>query len=413
MRYTRKVFLTPLILVSAALYAIIQQIYILLYYNPGTAITIANQGPLFDSSIFHAGVPESPGGSQNHSLVIVTGHLPDEDVSWLRDRPSLAHAAKAIYAINVNATATSSSSGSGGLLLPANKGHEAMIYLTYIIDNYPVFPDVVVFIHPHETAWHNNILNDLSTATTLERLDLGVVVRQGYFNLRCHLDPGCPRWLEVDRWRRWWWGWDLKRKPEEGFLTSGLFRELHGNGNGNGDGDGDGEVGGVGGVGVGVPRWMSQPCCAQFAVSGERIRGRSKGFYERYRKWLMQTELVDEMSGRVMEYSWQYLFTGLWEWCPSQHGCYCGGYGVCFEGREEGLQRWLRVLRGRERVDEKIRGLERKGRRRGKGYEALVEESERIGRELGTMRDEALRRGRDARVRAEECGRVWREGDGY
>ena len=332
----------------------------------------------------------------------MTDHLADEDVSWLRDRLSLAHAVKAIYAVDVNAT----SSHSGDGLLPANKGHEAMVYLTYIIDNYPVFPDVVVFIHPHETAWHNTILNDMSTATTLERLNLGFVARQGYFNLRCHLDPGCPRWLRVDRWR---WRWDLKRKPEEGVLSSGLFWEVHGGGEE-------------------VPRWMSQPCCAQFAVSGERIRGRSKGFHERYRKWLMQTELADELSGRVMEYSWQYLFTVLWEWCPSQHGCYCGGYGVCFEGREEGLQGWLGVLRGRERVDEKIRGRERKGRGSGREYEILVEESERIGRELGKMRDEALRRGRDERGRdergrdergrdergrAEACGRVWREDDGY
>ncbi len=147
-------------------------------------------------------------------------------------------------------------------------------------------------------------------------------------------------------------------------------------------------------------------------MSGERIQGREKAFYERYRDWLVETELGDQTSGRIMEYSWQYLFTGLWEHCPSQHQCYCEGYGICFEGREVGLQAWLGVLRARERVDEKIRGLERRGKM-GKGYGALVGESERIGRRLGEMRDEALRRGGDPKVRAEECGRIWREGDGY
>ena len=375
MRYTRRNLPLSLILISITIYTIANHISSLLY-NPGTAITIANQGPLFDTSIFHAG--KSLPAGQNHSLVIVTGHLSSEDVSWLYSS-RLAHIPKAIYKIGaVNTT------------LPANKGHEAMVYLTYILDHYPNFPDVVLFIHPHETAWHNDILNDLSMPTTIERLNLNHVVRQGYFNTRCHLDPGCPNWLTVDQWR---WKYDLKHKPEEPSLSTEVFHEMHGQE-------------------VAVPRWISQPCCAQFAVSGERILGRPREFYERYRQWIIDTELGDETSGRLMEYSYQYLFTGMWEWCPSQHQCYCEGYGVCFEGREEGLSKWLGVLRAREGVDEKVRRLKLKGKK-GKGYMLLVRESESIGRRLGEMRDEALKRGKDPRLRAEECGRVWREGDGY
>lgn len=42
--------------------------------------------------------------------------------------------------------------GPGGL--PANKGNEAMAYLTYIIQNYDNLPESMVFIHSHETSWH-------------------------------------------------------------------------------------------------------------------------------------------------------------------------------------------------------------------------------------------------------------------
>ncbi|KAI5279279.1 hypothetical protein KEM54_004235, partial [Ascosphaera aggregata] len=38
---------------------------------------------------------------------------------------------------------------------PANKGHEAMVYLTYLIDNYYNLSDINIFMHSHRYAWHN------------------------------------------------------------------------------------------------------------------------------------------------------------------------------------------------------------------------------------------------------------------
>lgn len=42
--------------------------------------------------------------------------------------------------------------GPGGL--PANKGNEAMPYLTYIIENYNNLPESMAFIHSHQFSWH-------------------------------------------------------------------------------------------------------------------------------------------------------------------------------------------------------------------------------------------------------------------
>ena len=261
-----------------------------------------------------------------------------------------------------------------------------MAYLTYIIDHYPTFPDVVLFFHPHKTAWHNNIMHDISTPTTILRLKDEHVIRQGYFNTRCHLDPGCPNWLHVDRWPIFF---SLRYKPEEPFLTSKLFHEMHGKE-------------------VSVPKAISQPCCAQFAVSGQRLAERPLSDYVHYRDWILNTELKDETSGRLMEYSWQYIFGGKFEYCPGMHGCYCSGYGVCFEGGEEGIKAWLKILKKRERVDEKRMLLWDAGveAREGERYRLLTVESNELQRELERLKGEAMRRGEVEWVRAESVGRV-------
>lgn len=375
MRFNLKTFVFFLLLISITLYFILNHISFLLY-NPDTAVTIENQGPLFDPNLFRAGTPNPPG--QNHSLIIVTGHLPNEDVTWLaRDLPSIP---TAIYPV-----------GSPNTPLPANKGHEAMIYLTYILDHYPSFPDVVLFIHPHLIAWHNDVLHSSSTLVTITRLSLPHVIRQGYFNTRCHLHPGCPSWLSVDRplWRL-----DVRYKPEERFLTSSVFHALHG-------------------PHTPIPAHISQPCCAQFAVSRDRLLSRPQSFYTHYRDWLLNTDLPDDTSGRIMEYTWQYIFTGLFEHCPSPHQCYCDGYGVCFEGRENGLQRWLKVWKTKDSLDERMTKLRKKGKMETRMYKALMEESERIGGMLDGLREEAIERGRNPRLRAESAWRLWTADDGY
>lgn len=53
-----------------------------------------------------------------------------------------------------------------------------------------------------------------------------------------------------------------------------------------------------------VPDIIGSSRCAQFAVTWEKIRERPSSDYESYRSWLLDTDLADDISGRILEYSW-------------------------------------------------------------------------------------------------------------
>jgi hypothetical protein len=334
--------------------------------------SITNTG----ETVFIAGLAK-PAGS-NYSRILVMGKLKKDDISWVeQELPDLQ---TAIYVVDDESAQQ----------IPKNKGHEAMVYLTYIIDHYDELPDTSLFFHPHKITWHNNVLLNLDTAFTIQSLSDARVAREGYFNARCHHDPGCPDWLHIDRPEE---EWDLVKKTEERYFTKDLWQQLHPE--------------------APFPASMSQPCCAQFAVSKDRIRTRPRSEYIRYREWLLNTELKDEISGRIMEYTWQYIFAGVSEFCPATHACYCDGYGVCFGGAQE-LQDWLDILKRREITDAEITVLvDAVERAESESIKSLREQSEKLSNELSIWKEEAFRRGDNPKNRALEVGRRWSEGDGF
>jgi hypothetical protein len=114
-------------------------------------------------------------------------------------------------------------------------------------------------------------------------LDLDFVKSNGFTNLRCLNNPGCP--AEIQPFRP-----DEERdplRPQENAMADAwkaLFL------------DDD------------VPRVIAAPCCAQFAVPGTQIRTRPKADYERFLDWLYSTPLEDATSGSVFEYLWHVIF---------------------------------------------------------------------------------------------------------
>ncbi|KAF2731032.1 hypothetical protein EJ04DRAFT_514865 [Polyplosphaeria fusca] len=318
---------------------------------------------------FYPGTVKPPGS--NYSKILVIPKLKSEHIGWIeKELPGLN---TAVYEVD---------NPSASLRVPKNKGHEAMVYLTYIIDHYDHLPDTVVFAHAHRKAWHNNFLLDLDTAITIKRLRDERVARQGYMNLRCHLDPGCPNWIHVDRAKV---DFDDFRKPEEQRFSPELFQSMF--------------------PGHRPPPVLSQPCCAQFAVSSERIRDNSKKLYEHLRNWLLDTHLEDKDSGRIFEYMWQYLFTRNAEHCPAMNSCYCDGYGICF-GSAAKLDEWLKKLKVREAVDAELD----EAHKQRKDKSAIDEISQRqwtLNQELRAEKDEAYRRGDDEKNRAMERERTW------
>jgi hypothetical protein len=120
----------------------------------------------------------------------------------------------------------------------------------------------------------------------LRHFQLPYLEQQGYVNIRCAWSLGCP--AEI--------------KP---FAEEGQHRE---NVHAGGDYKGAFEILFPG---KDVPQEVGVSCCAQFAATKEKIRERKRKEYVRWRKWLLDTELGDSISGRVMEYSWHSKFHSL------------------------------------------------------------------------------------------------------
>lgn len=309
--------------------------------------------------------------------------------------------------------------------VPKNKGHEAMVYLTYMIDHYnsPSLADVTLFMHAHRYTWHNNDLLDSDALNIVTRLSTPKVIRDGYFNMRCHLDPGCPDHLHPAT------KVPNPARPEE-MLIGQAWEKLF--------------------PGDPIPEVLSQPCCSQFALSKVMLRSVPLETYERMRNWLMETNYHDQIAGRVFEYVWQKLYTGRDEWCPVEHVCYCDGYGICFGGSQPFYQwfddrkQWRTFARDYARLEGREKFLTGNGAdplKDGQKFTAgqvfgeptvddrtmagwgLQETRDKMQEIKGTLMglrsimDDARRgaflRGNEPRNRAEESGREWKEGGGY
>lgn len=191
---------------------------------------------------------------------------------------------------------------------PKNKGHEAMAYLSYLIDYYDSLPEVSIMMHGHSSAWHNNYLLDLSSSKTVRHLNRQKVLREGYMNLRAHWGPGCPEHLHPLTEN-----FDVNKKEEVEMARA--WKELFSP--------------------VPLPDNLAQPCCSQFAVSRDYVRRRPLSDYVHFRDWLLKSDLSDFLTGRIWEYLWQYVFTGETAHCPHPGVSYCDGFGVCFEDPDE------------------------------------------------------------------------------
>ncbi|KAF2141642.1 uncharacterized protein K452DRAFT_287592 [Aplosporella prunicola CBS 121167] len=330
---------------------------------------------------------------QNATTVLVIPRTHDEDVSWIEKH--LPEVETAVYVAD---------DPRAKLHPPKNKGHEVMVYLSWIIDNYEKLPDVALFMHSHRLAWHNNDALDLDAVEMVRRLNRNRVLREGYMNLRCHWTPGCPDWMHPGEIE------DDATKREQKLLAkawSELFPLDP------------------------IPDVLAQPCCSQFALSRDRIRSIPVQRFTAYRDWLLRSPLDDALSGRIWEYMWQFVFAGANVLCPIQHVCYCDGYGVCF-GNDELYNMWIDQRMQLRDLELELNGWHEQQRAvhaamQGGQIDELadlqVPEVGRdifLGREIEKLRfvlrqklEDAVQRGKDPRIRAEDCGREWHEGDGF
>lgn len=340
---------------------------------------------------FRPGTPKPPGS--NYTRTLVMPRMADENANWVYEQ--LPDIGKAIYVAD---------DPSAPLHPPKNKGHEVMTYLTYILDHYDNLPDVSIFMHAHRYSWHNNDLHNHDAAEMIKTLSSERVQRLGYMNMRCQWHPGCPEWMHPGVMEE-----DVNKQEETAMAKcwSELFPHEP------------------------IPRVLAVPCCAQFALSRDRIRAIPLSTFNFYRNWLLKTELSDYISGRIWEYLWQFVFTGESSVCPIQHACYCDGYGICFDG-EADFDKWFEIRYNRGQLQAQLAEWRDKAlaienaKNEGRLDEAADLEVPELGKdaqlekaideltgELSRRRDAAVERGRDPRIRAMMSGREWKEGDGY
>ena len=204
----------------------------------------------------------------------------------------------------------------------------------YIIDHYDNLPDIIVFIHSLRYQWHNDdplygkshaaaplfstrliIYSSIADGVPLlQTLQIPYIISEGYINLRCVWTLGCPNELQFDR--------DSGDRVTE-IKYPQAFRELFPR--------------------TPVPEVVGVACCAQFAATRDQIRKKPLEDYKHYRQWLMDTELDDATSGRVMEYAWHIIMGRPAVHCPKAAECYCKTYGLCnLICREDGKcgERW-------------------------------------------------------------------------
>ncbi|KAK2845238.1 hypothetical protein FQN49_005917 [Arthroderma sp. PD_2] len=167
---------------------------------------------------------------------------------------------------------------------PKNVGREAMVYLSFIIDYYDSLPEVVAFTHSTNRQWHNDI-KGLKTVNILTQLQVNSVKRKGYVNLRCKWEPGCPTSLnplnptEID----------IREQNERAKLPE-IYMDLFNVTRNN------------------VPEHIGGVCCAQFAVTRERIRARPREDYIRMRNWALESGFTSFGIGWVFEQVWHVVF---------------------------------------------------------------------------------------------------------
>ncbi|KAI9055287.1 hypothetical protein LZ554_000249 [Drepanopeziza brunnea f. sp. 'monogermtubi'] len=332
---------------------------------------------------FQPGIIKPAGENYTKTLVIPRTHA--ENVDWIDENfgPD-ANIDWKIYVVD---------QPDAQLHPPQNKGHEVMVYLSYIIDHYDDLSDVNIFMHSHRHAWHNNDLLGSDAVQVVSRLSSERVIREGYMNLRCHWDPGCPGWMNPGNIEE-----DVNKQEETmlGKSWSELFPL------------------------DAIPNVLAQPCCAQFAISRDRIRGLPLARYVAFREWLLKTNMSDYFSGRVFEYIWQFIFTGKNVVCPKEHVCYCDGFGICFGGEEE-YDVYNEKLKERTHMEEELQELKvlrNNGQQdfelpEGRKYIELQENVEGLRAWCEREKDNARARGDVAEYRAREVGRSWKDGDGF
>jgi len=282
-------------------------------------------------------------GRDGKPALVVSRVAADGDAAWLDRLVDRYHLC--VYTVDAPRD-----DGTTYLQVPANRGHESMAYLTFIIDNYDLLPAAgVVFVHGSRFAWHNDH-GAYDNSQLLAKLNISAALApHGYHNMRCDWSAsscsssyGPPQNSLETAWNAKLQPWDYRAKSDVALVKAlGVIFAAHGGDEGNER------------VLLGRSDALRAQCCAQFVVARERILQHSRNEYIALRQWLLDgskdsthrnnhaAPADDKVAGRILSYIWHILFLphsnpkgrNLTELnqlgCPSAPDCYCRLYGLC------------------------------------------------------------------------------------
>ncbi|KAJ9602065.1 hypothetical protein H2200_013425 [Cladophialophora chaetospira] len=296
-----------------------------------------------------------PGLSQAKPALVVARVEADGATDWLDGLSDKYHTC--VYTADAPVDPMSTS-----LQVPANRGHEAMAYLTFIIDNYDCLPEAgVVFVHGSRFSWHNDDPHYDNLALLASLNVSAALAPMGYHNLRCDWSASTcdksyapPQGSLENSFRAVLQPYD-PRVLSDSALPLSLAALFGGDTHRSAERQKDLLLG------RGDP--VRAQCCAQFVVARASVWRHSKEEYIALRQWLLDGSIDldgthrlvnkkaapadDRIAGRILSYLWHILFISdqhvkspdadslidLQQLnqlaCPRADECYCRLYGRC------------------------------------------------------------------------------------
>lgn len=260
----------------------------------------ASQHAVDDAAVVAAPAPDAASPGRTKAIITSTLDKNDQSADWIVDL--LPDWTPAIYVTDRKDDDFSRPIPKYGLLY--DRGREASVYLTYIINHYYNLPDIMVFIHGNRYQTHNDD-RMYDTFPEINNLNLDYVMEEGYTSLRCNWkicpDPAIKPTLEIEDGF-----WEVNK------LYAKAFMEFFPNDT--------------------IPEKVAAPCCAQFAVTKETVQKWPITKYEEIRQFIWVGGEAKELSmkmGLVMEFMWHILFGKPTYWCEPAKQCYCKKWNMC------------------------------------------------------------------------------------
>ncbi|KAF1839149.1 hypothetical protein BDW02DRAFT_514881 [Decorospora gaudefroyi] len=179
-----------------------------------------------------------------------------------------------------------------------DRGRVADAYLRWIIENYKILPETIIFLPPgyKQRADHSRIQD------AIRRLQVPFIQSSGFAILNCPSTETCNNLARPFR------------SPSHELRTlevsmPKVWVRVFGN--------------------ITMAEELATPPSTEFAVSRAQVQKRDVEEYLRAWTWLNRTIMDDDSAGFVLEYLWPIIFGRAPVFCPEFEKCECSLYDKC------------------------------------------------------------------------------------